>query len=143
MDFLEAGPVRIPLAEVRQEYSRAGGPGGQNVNKLETRVTVRFPLRDSPSVPEALKERALGRLGSRLNDRGELLVSSQRSRSQWQNREDCLERLRRLLEEAFRPPKPRHRTKPTRSSRERRLEKKRQSGEKKRSRRYREGDTPN
>lgn len=100
--FLEIRPdFRIPLGEVEITASRSGGPGGQNVNKVSTRITVRFNVCTSPSVPDEIRGRLLSRLGSRLTLAGEIVISCQESRSQLANREGALDRLSDLLRSAL------------------------------------------
>lgn len=132
---LEAGPVRIPLAEVEVSFARSGGPGGQNVNKVETKVTVRFRPRASSVLSPEQVARIEERLASRLTTDGDLLVSSERTRYRGRNREDALARLAGLLAEALRTPKRRRPTKPSRAARERRLREKREQAGRKRDRR--------
>ncbi|MCS5700882.1 aminoacyl-tRNA hydrolase [Cyanobium sp. FGCU-52] len=118
--------LTIPSAELTWRFSRASGPGGQNVNTTDSRVTLLFPLASTSALPPALRERALRRLGSRLVE-GTLAITAQEHRSQWRNRQAAQERLVSLLEEAIRPPAPpRRRTRPTRGSVERRLAAKKQ-----------------
>lgn len=126
------GGIRIPLSELRFSFARSPGPGGQHVNKVNTRVELRFDLGASPSLPAELRRRALARLGARLNRAGQLVVASSRHRSQSRNRQDCVERFRALMDEALRPPGPRRRrTRPGRAAIARRREaKKRQSRKK-------------
>ncbi len=115
---------RISLDESEIEFSfvRASGPGGQNVNKVSSAVQMRFDVRNSPSLPEAVKER-LGKLaGRRLTQDGVLVISAQRFRSQEQNRADALERLVVLIQEAAIAPVYRRPTRPTLGSKRRRLE---------------------
>ncbi|MCS5690876.1 aminoacyl-tRNA hydrolase [Cyanobium sp. FGCU-6] len=113
--------LTIPSAELVWRFSRASGPGGQNVNTTDSRVTLLFPLATTTSLPPALRERALRRLGSRLVA-GTLAITAQEHRSQWRNRQAAQERLVALLQEAITPPAPpRRRTRPTRGSVERRL----------------------
>lgn len=133
--FLPAGPVRIPLSELSFRFARSGGPGGQNVNKVETKVEVRFTPRLSGALSPEQVERIERRLASRLTKDGELVVVSERTRFRERNRRDALERLRSLIEEALREPRPRRPTRPTRASRERRLSDKKRRGETKRARR--------
>jgi ribosome-associated protein len=117
--------VQIPLSEFEFTYARSSGPGGQNVNKVNSKATLRWNLIGSPSLPEAVRQRFLKRYGSRVTSEGELLITSQRYRDQPRNIEDCLEKLRELLALAAVPPTPRKKTKPTRGSKERRLRDKR------------------
>ena len=126
------GGLCIPLSELRFSFARSPGPGGQHVNKVNTRVEVRFDLAASPSLPEQLRRRALARLGGRLNRAGQLVVASSRHRSQSRNRQDCVERFRALLAEALRPPAPRRRrTRPGRAAIARRREAKKHHSRKK------------
>ena len=126
--------VAIPLAEFSVDYVRSGGPGGQNVNKVASKAQVRWPAVASPSLPPELKQRFLDRYGSRLTTEGELLLSGSRFRDQKRNFDDCLERLRQMVLEVLIPPKPRKATKPTKASKRRRVETKRQRSTTKRLR---------
>jgi ribosome-associated protein len=125
----------VPDAELEIRATRAGGPGGQHVNKVSTRIEVVWDVAGSPSLPPDLKNRLLTRLASRLDTRGRMRVVAADSRSQARNRDAALERLRALVAEALRPRKPRVPTKPTRAARERRIGDKRLRGEKKQQRR--------
>lgn len=138
MEAIFVGALKIPYSELSFSYSRSGGPGGQNVNKVESCVTLRFPFLMSSSIPYEIKRRAIPALESKLTQDGDILIRCDKSRSQWQNRAECLRRLAELLARAFRPPKIRRSTKPTRSSRTKRLESKRKHGAKKRERRVHE-----
>lgn len=127
--------IRIPLAEFEFSFARSSGPGGQNVNKVNSKALLRWPVRTSPSLPEAVRDRLLSRFGSRITADGDLLISSQRFRDQGRNVDDCLDKLRGMLIEVAAPPKRRRRTKPSRASIKRRLESKRRKSEKKQGRR--------
>ncbi len=121
----------IPPQELRFTFSRAGGPGGQNVNKVNTKAELRFDLLDSPSLTPGQKDRARRRLASRLTRDGEIVIRCGKHRSQQQNRQACLERLAELLQKSLARPKPRKPTRPSRASREKRLRDKRKRAEKK------------
>ncbi len=127
-------------ADVAFSYARSSGPGGQSVNKLNTRAQLRVSIH----AINGLEDRAVARLrrlaGQRLTSGDELLISSDRHRSQLDNRRDCWARLGELVAEAERIPKRRKRTRPSRAMVERRLEAKRRLKDKKRSRRWRPGD---
>jgi ribosome-associated protein len=116
----------MPAAELRWRFSRSGGPGGQNVNTTDSRVELVFDLATTPSLPQHLRARALGRLEQRLVE-GCVVIAASEHRSQWQNRVAAQRRLVELLQEAIKPPPPpRRATKPTRGSVQRRLAAKKQ-----------------
>jgi len=132
--------IQIPLREFDFSFSRSSGAGGQNVNKVNTKVTLRWDLDASPSLSEAVKARFRARFGRRLTTAGVLVVQSQRFRDQGRNVADCLEKLRQMLLEVATAPKARRATKPGRGARERRLRDKRKTGERKQRRARVTGD---
>jgi ribosome-associated protein len=117
--------LAIPEEELEFAASRSGGPGGQNVNKVSSRVTLRFDVANSLALTDPQRHRIRSRLASRINKDGILQVTSQRTRSQELNRAEAVERFRDLLALALRKEKPRIATRATRQSREKRLEAKR------------------
>ena len=126
--------VAIPLAELSFETSRSSGPGGQNVNKVESRVTLLFSVASSPSLDERQRELLLARLRTRVSKAGVLRISAQRHRSQAANREEAIGRFAELVRDALLEDPARRPTRPTRASRKRRLQGKRRRGELKRLR---------
>lgn len=113
---------------IRVEFERSGGPGGQNVNKLNTRVSLLFDFRTCPLLSDAQRQRIATRLSRRLAEDGRLRIVSQRTRSQAANRADALARLIELLTSALHTPRKRIATAPTRAARERRLDSKAKKG---------------
>ncbi len=133
--------LELPEEELSFSASRGGGPGGQHVNKVASRITLRFDVTNSPSLGDDQRQRLLAKLSSRLTRDGVLLLSSHESRSQVANREEVIRRFAQLLREALVRPKKRRPTRPTRGSRERRIEsKKRRSGVKRGRGKVRHGD---
>ncbi|MGH9458207.1 MAG: alternative ribosome rescue aminoacyl-tRNA hydrolase ArfB [Thermoanaerobaculia bacterium] len=134
--MIEIAPgIAIPESELRFVASRSGGPGGQNVNKVSSRITLLFDLAASPSLGEAEKEKIASRLATRINRDGVLQVSSQKFREQGINRAAALEKFVELVREALAEQKPRQKTRTPKGVRERRLREKKLRGEKKASRR--------
>ena len=127
--------MSIPLREFRFQFARSGGPGGQNVNKVNTKAELRWHVATSPSLPERVRLRLLAQQRRRINLLGELIVTSQRFRDAGRNVADCLEKLRAMIDAAATEPTPRRATKPTRASQRRRLQEKKQKSEKKQRRR--------
>jgi len=113
--------VSIRSNEITFDFIRSSGPGGQNVNKVATAVQLRFDMRNSPSISEAVKARLRKIAGKRVSIQGILILDARRHRSQSKNREDALNRLKELIIRSLAEPKPRRKTKPTLASKEKRL----------------------
>ena len=122
----------IPLAELPFSFTRSPGPGGQNVNKLNTRAELRFDLEHSPSLSPTQRQRLLTALQSRLNRDGTLIIHSSRFRTQERNKKDCIDKFTNLLETHLRPPPPKRRpTRPGRTAIQKRLDGKKKTAQKK------------
>ena len=119
------------LSEVSFSASRGGGPGGQNVNKVSTKMELRFPVNDSETLTETQKQRLLSKLKNRITISGELVLTSSAERTQWRNREKVTQKFFELIEKALSPPKKRIKTRPTKASKLKRLENKKKQGQKK------------
>ncbi len=139
--FLTINPaLRIPLSELRFQMSRSSGPGGQNVNKVNTRVQMWWEVAASTVLPEDVRERFLAQNATRITREGCLQLECQEFRTQLANRKACLDELAELVRKALVRPKTRRPTRPTRGSRERRIQAKRERSQQKSSRRFRPGD---
>ncbi len=125
---------RIPLAEIRFEFARSAGAGGQNVNKVSSKARLRWLVGQSTSLPRDVRERFLRRFARRITRDGEFILTSPRYRDQGRNVQDCLDKLRDMLREVAIPPKRRVATRPGRGARERRLGDKRRRSDVKRTR---------
>jgi len=126
--------ISIGEDEISEVFIRSSGPGGQNVNKVATAVQLRFDVANSPSLPDDVRERLIRLAGKRMTDSGELVIDARQFRTQLKNRADARERLVELIRRAAVRPKPRKRTKPTRASRQRRLDGKRRRSQTKKRR---------
>jgi ribosome-associated protein len=127
--------IQIPHDEFQFSFARSSGPGGQNVNKLNTKAVLRWPITASPSLPEDVRQRFLTQFRSRITSEGDFVLASQQFREQRRNVEDCVEKLRAMLASVAVAPRKRKRTKPSRGSIERRLQAKRKLAHKKQERR--------
>lgn len=126
--------IQIPHDEFSFQFARSSGPGGQNVNKVNSKATLRWRPLESPSLPDDVRQRFATRFASKLLTDGSILISCEKSRSQLLNRIGCLEQLASWLKEVATPPKKRRPTKPTKGSKTRRLNEKRRRSDTKRMR---------
>jgi ribosome-associated protein len=126
--------IELDEREIQEDFVRASGPGGQNVNKVSTAVQLRFDVARSPSLPDPVRERLVKLAGRRLTQDGVLIIEAERYRSQRRNRDDALERLVALIREACEVETPRRPTRPTLASKKRRLDSKQRRGETKKLR---------
>ncbi|MGE0653392.1 MAG: alternative ribosome rescue aminoacyl-tRNA hydrolase ArfB [Alphaproteobacteria bacterium] len=128
------GRVLIAEDELEESFIQSSGPGGQNVNKVASAVQLRFDVAHSPALPEPVRQRLMRLAGRRLTQDGVLVITARRHRTQERNRAEARERLAELVRTALTPPAPRRPTRPSLSSKRRRLDQKRARSETKRDR---------
>ncbi|WP_075082048.1 alternative ribosome rescue aminoacyl-tRNA hydrolase ArfB [Mariniblastus fucicola] len=127
--------IEIPLTEFKFSYARSPGPGGQNVNKVNTKVTLKWDVNKTTRLPDAVKARLKKKFARRISKTGELIVTSHRFRDQGRNVADCLAKLREMIEAVRKAPTVRKKTKPSKASKRRRLDAKKQKSSLKKGRR--------
>lgn len=127
--------IQIPMAELKFTFARSSGPGGQNVNKVNSKAMLRWAFDQSEHIDDRVKERLRTRWGGRINKNGEIVISDDNSRDQRTNIESCLEKLRVILLDSDAREKTRRATRPSRGSVERRITAKKQRSETKKMRR--------
>ncbi len=130
--------IIIPADELEISAVRSSGPGGQNVNKVSTCIELRFNPERCGLFSTAVLTRLMALVGNRIDSEGNILITSQRYREQYRNLDDALEKLKKMILQALKPPKPRKPTRPGRAAIERRIDKKKQTGEKKARRQKRD-----
>ncbi|MEW6270965.1 MAG: alternative ribosome rescue aminoacyl-tRNA hydrolase ArfB [Thermodesulfobacteriota bacterium] len=126
--------LRIPARELTIRFVRSSGAGGQNVNKVNTKAVLRWPIAASRALPDDVRRRFLERWASRITVDGEVVLTSDRHRDQGRNVADCLDKLGAMVDAVATPPRPRKKTRPSRTAVERRLQEKRAQAQKKRRR---------
>jgi ribosome-associated protein len=126
--------ISLSESELQFDFIRASGPGGQNVNKVSTAVQVRFDVNGSDALPEGVRQRLIKLAGSRMTNDGVLILTARRHRTQERNKQDGIDRLVQMIQEAASPPRRRKKTRPTRASKERRLKAKKARGDTKQGR---------
>lgn len=132
MNTLEVSPsIKIPMHELSFSYARSSGPGGQNVNKVNSKAILHWNIADSKAVRQEVRERFLAKFGNRMDSEGHVVLSSDQYRDQQRNVQDCLDKLCEMLRSVAVPPKKRKATKPSRGATERRINVKKQTSERK------------
>jgi len=126
--------LKVPLKELNFSFARSGGPGGQNVNKVNTKATLHWAVQKCESLPQEVRDRFVEKFRRRINNDGQVVIHSQRFRDQGRNVADCTNKLRDMIAEAAIRPTVRKKTKPTKGSNRRRLASKAQRSEKKQNR---------